>query len=175
MKKNKFYLISIGRMVERKGFKYLIKAMKNLPEKIELNLIGDGPLLGSLKKLAKNEGVKNRVHFRGFVSEEKKFQYLDNSDLYVLSSIHEGFGIVLQEAMQVGLPIVATNYGGQTDILEEGKNALLVESKSPRLFANSIEKIFNDKKLVKKFENNNLKIINNFSIETIAKEHLNLL
>ncbi len=175
LNKDKFYLISIGRMVERKGFKYLIKAMRDLPEEIELNLLGDGPLLEPLQKLAEKIGVKNRVHFRGFVSEEKKFQYLDNSNLYVLSSLHEGFGIVLQEAMQVGLPIVATNNGGQVDILESEVNALLVKSKSSNVLSKAILKVYNNKKIQKKLSKNNLKKVNNFSLEKIANDYLSLL
>jgi len=46
--------------------------------------------------------------------------------VFLLTSLHEGFGIVLQEAMQVGLPLVATNHGGQVDVIEEGKNGYLV-------------------------------------------------
>jgi len=175
MKKDKFYLISVGRLVERKGFKYLIQAMKSLPEEIELNLLGDGPLLSQFKKLARKEGVEGRVHFRGFISEEKKFQYLNNSDLYVLSSLHEGFGIVLQEAMQVGLPIVATNNGGQVDILEDGKNALLVNPKSAKKLTAVIKKIYRDKSKSRLFRQENLKTINSFSLAKIVKEYLYLI
>jgi glycosyltransferase involved in cell wall biosynthesis len=175
MKKNRFYLISIGRLVERKGFKYLIQAMKNLPGEIELNLIGDGPLEKDLKGLTKKLKLNNRVHFLGFVSEEKKFQYLANSDLYVLSSLHEGFGIVLQEAMQVGLPIVATNNGGQIDILYEGKNALLIKPKKSQEITRSILDISKNSDLRSKMSKANLKKINNFSLKAIAKDYLGLL
>ncbi|WP_269849835.1 glycosyltransferase [Methanosarcina horonobensis] len=71
--------------------------------------------------------------FLGFVSETKKFQYLQNSDVYVLSSLHEGFGIVLQEAMQVGLPIISTDSGGQVDFIKEGKNGILLTSEMLKL------------------------------------------
>jgi len=175
MKKDRFYLISIGRLVERKGFKYLIQAMKSLPEEIELNLIGDGPLEEDLKGLTKKLKVNSRVHFLGFVFEEKKFQYLDNSDLYILSSLHEGFGIVLQEAMQVGLPIVATNNGGQVDILEDEINALLVKPKSSGLLHQAILKIFNDKRLRKKLAKDNQRKVNEFELEKIAGDYISLI
>lgn len=175
MKEDKFYLISVGRMVERKGFNYLIKAMKDLPNKIELNLLGDGPLLQPLKKLSERLGVAKRVHFRGFVSEEQKFQYLETSDLYVLSSLHEGFGIVLQEAMQVGLPIVATNHGGQIDILHNGENALLVDPKNSKKIKEQILKIHESKNLQSRFKKENLERVNHFSLIEIAKDYIELL
>jgi L-malate glycosyltransferase len=175
MKKDKFYLISVGRLVERKGFKYLIQAMKSLPEEIELNLIGDGPLEKDLKGLTKKLKVNSRVHFLGFVSEEKKFQYLDNSDLYVLSSLHEGFGIVLQEAMQVGLPIVATNNGGQVDILENEVNALIIRQRSSDLLCKAILKVFNDNGLQKKLAKNNKGKVNEFELGKIAREYVSLI
>jgi len=175
MNKENFYLVSVGRLVERKGYKYLIKSLSFLPKKIHLNLIGDGPLEKQLKNLAKKLKVENRINFLGFISEEKKFQYLSNSDLYVLSSIHEGFGIVLQEAMQVGLPIVATNNGGQVDIIKENTNGLMLKPRNSAELAKKIHIFFKNGKLRKKISKNNLRVINNFSLGKIAKNYLNLI
>jgi len=161
--------------VERKGFKYLIQAMKILPKEIELSLIGDGPLEENLKSLTKKLKVNSRVHFLGFVSEEKKFQYLASSDLYVLPSLHEGFGIVLQEAMQVGLPIVATNNGGQVDILENGKNALLISPKNSTKLARVILEIYQNKKTAKSFSKNNLSRSKSFALKKIAYRYKNFI
>lgn len=126
---DKTYLISVGRLVERKGYSYLIEAVSRIEDQnVEALIIGSGPLRGELEKKAEEFEVPDRIHFLGYVAEEKKFQYLDNADIYVLSSAHEGFGIVLQEATQVGLPIVATNNGGQTDLVEDGKNGFIVNA-----------------------------------------------
>lgn len=123
----KTYLISVGRLVERKGYTYLIEAMSKIDdESTEALIIGTGPKERELKQQAQDLGVADRIRFLGYVPEERKFQYLENADVYVLSSIHEGFGIVLQEAMQVGLPIVATDNGGHIDFIEEGTNGFLV-------------------------------------------------
>jgi len=115
---SKRYVIGCGRMVSRKGFDFFIKVLSKLPEDYEGIILGEGPEKENLLKLAKRLNIINRLHLPGFVSEEKKFQYLDNSDVFFLSSRHEGFGIVLQEAMQVGLPIVATDNGGQVDLVK---------------------------------------------------------
>lgn len=127
LEEDKTYVISVGRLVERKGYKYLIEAISMIGDQdVEALIIGSGPLREKLEKKAEEVGVSDRVHFLGYVEEAEKFQYLDNADIYVLSSVHEGFGIVLQEAMQVGLPIVATNNGGQTDLVKHGDNGLLI-------------------------------------------------
>jgi glycosyltransferase involved in cell wall biosynthesis len=168
--RNNFRLTSIGRLVPRKGYDYLIPA---LPSNIELIIIGDGPEKNKLEKLTKEQN-KN-VQFLGNISEEKKWQYLLNSDCYILPSLHEGFGIVCQEAMYAGLPIIATNFGGQTDFLKENTNAILIKPKDINSLRWAIEKMYQDKELRKKLAENNKKDIANYYIEKIAQQYLNLL
>ncbi len=129
MEDDKFYVISIGRMAKIKGYDFLIKAiglLKSKGENISLILIGDGPERASLERLSADLGLTDRVKFTGWISGERKFQYLSACDIYVMSSIHEGFGMVLLEAMSCALPIIATNKGGQTRIIEDGKSGILI-------------------------------------------------
>lgn len=172
---NKNYLVSVGRLVQRKGYKYLIEALPKIEnEDTELMIIGSGPQEKELKKKSKELGVSDKVNFLGYLSEEKKFQYLANSDIYVLSSIHEGFGIVLQEAMQVGLPIIATNRGGQKDLIEDGKNGILIPPKEPETIADSVESLLSRPEKMKEMKKNNLKKVQSFSSKEICKRYLEL-
>ncbi len=159
--KSKKYIIGCGRMVSRKGFDFFIKVLAKLPTEYGGIILGEGPEKDNLLKIAKKLNIMDRLHLPGFVSEEKKFQYLDNSDVFFLSSRHEGFGIVLQEAMQVGLPIVATDNGGQVDLVD--KNSLVkfgdVEG--------AVEKI--------KLSSSSEKVsIKEFDLKNIAKEYTEL-
>lgn len=175
LKEDIIYLIGVGRLVKRKGFDFLIKALSKIDNnKVHLLLIGDGPEKENLKNLSEELNIKERVHFLGSVSEERKFQYLSNSDIYILSSVHEGFGIVLQEAMQVGLPIIATNNGGQVDIVENGKNGYLIEFNDEQSLKNKIEKLLKDKNLRTKMSKNNKNKINEYKLESITKRYLGL-
>jgi len=173
LEKDNIYLISVGRIVKRKGFDFLIKSLAKLNNpKVHALIIGDGPEKQSLIALAKELNISKQVHFLGFVSEEKKFQYLDNSDIYILSSVHEGFGIVLQEAMQVGLPIVATNNGGQVDFVKNNKNGFLVKFGNTNAMKKYIEKIIGNKRLRDKMSKNNKQKINDFKLNNIAEQYL---
>jgi glycosyltransferase involved in cell wall biosynthesis len=169
------YIISVGRIVKRKGFDYLIKSLALLDEDVELLLIGDGVERDALQNLAKHLKIYHRIHFAGDVSEQKKFQYLSNADLYVLSSLHEGFGIVLQEAMQVGLPIVSTNYGGQIDIITNQVNGLLVEPENVNVLAEAIKQLLRDVNLYKKISSNNIEKVKEFRPDTIIRKYLQLI
>jgi len=175
LNKNKKYIIGIGRLVKRKGFEYFIRALAMLDNNIEGIIIGDGPEKQNLLNLAKKLKVENRIKFLGFVSEEKKFQYLDSSDIYVLSSLHEGFGIVLQEAMQVGLPIVSTNNGGQVDFVKDRKNGLLAEPRNFKELAEKIKELLSNDELREKISKQNLNDVNNFNLNNIARQYLSLL
>jgi len=169
----KVYLISGGRHVRRKDFGTLIKVLTVLDSNnVEILLFGDGPEQEQLRNLAAKLGVADRVHFLGFISEEKKFQYLNASDIYVLSSLHEGFGIVIQEAMQVGLPIVATNYGGQVDLIEDGVNGFLVDVGDYKAIAGKVKIILDDDVLSTKIKRANREKIKEFNATNVAKQIL---
>lgn len=172
---NIFYTISIGRLVKRKGFEFLIKAIKNTPDNVHALIIGEGPEKDNLVNLAKELNISDRIHFLGFVSEIEKFQYLQNSDIYVLSSLHEGFGIVLQEAMQVGLPIISTNNGGQVDFIKEGKNGYLVRFGDVKTLTGMINKFEQDDQLKNNFSEYNKEEVKKFEDKKICKEYLRML
>jgi glycosyltransferase involved in cell wall biosynthesis len=172
---NLFYTVSIGRLVKRKGFEFLIKSIKNTPYNVHALIIGDGPEKKNLVNLAKELNVSDRVHFLGFVSETKKFQYLQNSDIYVLPSLHEGFGIVLQEAMQVGLPIVSTDNGGQVDFIKEGQNGYLVRFGDVEALTGMINKFRREDQLKINFSEYNREEIKKFENKKICKEYLEIL
>lgn len=171
----KKYLISVGRLVLRKGYEYLIEALSFIKDNnAELIIIGNGPEKDNLEKIAKDVGIEKRVRIKSGLDNEEKFQYLAASDIYVLSSIHEGFGIVLQEAMQAGLPIVATNYGGQVDLIEDGENGFLVEPKSAEKLAEKIKFLLSNELLANEIAERNKREVEKYDYKKIAQEYLGL-
>ena len=167
---DKKYMIGIGMLVPRKGFDVFIKALVRLDESVHGVIIGSGPELDRLKLLAHELGISARLHLVGYISDEKKWHYLSHADVFVLSSIHEGFGIVLQEAMQVGLPIVATNYGGQTDFIIDGKNGFLVPPGDEIALADKVDEILNSKEIALRMKLSNFETIKKFSNEAFIKK-----
>jgi len=170
------YLISVGRMVERKGYKLLLNAVSLIKDDaLRLIIVGDGPQRQELVKLAGKLGLGDRVIFTGFVSEEIKFQFLAVSDIYILSSYHEGFGIVLQEAMQVGLPIITSNNGGQKDFVINGNNGIYFESGNMQDMCDKIKYLLDNNELIRVIQKNNLEKVEEFSQSRIYKVYTRLL
>jgi glycosyltransferase involved in cell wall biosynthesis len=175
IQENKIIFISVGRLVKRKGFEYAIKALSHLPgQSFHYYIIGDGPEEPDLKKLVMSLGMSEQVSFMGHLSDEKKFQYLSVSDVYLLPSLHEGFGICLLEAMHCGLPIVSTNNGGQEDILKDYENALFTDAYDIDAFAKKIQELLADTNLKTVLSTNNQRIIKHYYIEEIAEIYENL-
>ena len=168
------YLVSVGRLIRRKAFDRLILSLRLLPQDVKLLLIGSGPLRGELEELVRASGLQERATLMGHLEEDDKYRCLAASDLYVLSSHHEGFGIVLQEAMSVGLPIVATVHGGQTDLLETGVNALLVESNEPHIIADAVRRLLGDPELRQAMARANREKVKRFEPASIAARYLDL-
>ncbi len=169
LKEDVFYLVTVGRLIPRKGYDYLIKALAKIKEMpFELLIIGEGPQEKNLKNLAKELGIAERIRFLGYVSEEKKYQYLSCGNLFVSSSLHEGFGIVFLEAMYCGLPIVCSFEGGQVDFLKEGKNALLVPPEDDLVLSQALKKVITSRDLQKTMQENNLKDVEKYYIQNTA-------
>ncbi len=127
-------ILFVGRLVERKGVEILIRALAKVRERIQatLTVIGSGPLRAELEAAARSAGVREHVEFRGFVSSDELALSYGEHDVFVLPAIvdskgdTEGLGVVLIEALQAGLPVVASRAGGIVDIVRDGETGWLV-------------------------------------------------
>ncbi len=139
---------SIGRLSAEKGFNNLIEAclrLKNEGINVKLIIIGEGDERRNLETLAQKKNVRDFVFMPGY--KEKAWQYLDYFNVYVTSSLSEGLPITILEAMQAGVPVVATKVGGIPEVLDHGNAGLLVEPQDSDSLAASIRRALTDKHL----------------------------
>jgi glycosyltransferase involved in cell wall biosynthesis len=119
-------LVTVGRIIKRKGLEQLLEIASELDDpRFKIVIVGEGPERAALDAQAEELDIAQAVRFAGFVSEERKWQILAASDLYVSTSLHEGFGIVFLEAMMVGLPVLCYDRGGQVDFVSDDVGRLL--------------------------------------------------
>ena len=164
-------IMFVGTLRSVKGLKYLIQAMDIIKQKdaeVKLMLVGDGEERQDLEKLVKELDLEDRVIFVGKVFNEKVPEYMAASDVFVLPSLSESFGIVNLEAMASGLPIVATKVGGLSEIVKDGENGFLVEPKNPEQIAKKVLLILENDKLRKKISKNNKEEVKKYTWDEIA-------
>ena len=136
---------SLGRLDEVKGYEYFVKAasiVKKAFPKVTFLLVGEGKKRVELEDLVKSEGLSGSFIFTGWRDDVPRM--LSGMDIFVLSSLNEGMGRVLVEAMAVGLPIVATDVGGVRELVQDGVNGYLVPSKGPEAMAGKIVELLRD-------------------------------
>ncbi len=137
---NHFVVGTIARLAPEKGIEYLVECARNLKDEmndIVIYIIGGGPLLNSLQRLAKDLGVENSVIFAGSISNA--YEYLAAFDLFVLSSLSENHSIALLEAMRAGLPIIATDISGNAESITNRFDGLLIPAGDPKSLCTSIK------------------------------------
>ena len=165
-------LVTIGRLVARKGLDQLLDVLKGLTDqRAKLLVIGTGPEEASLKAHAEAIGVAEHVRFLGALSDQEKFDVLGMADLYVSSSQHEGFGLVFLEGMAAGLPVVCYDHGGQTDFLVDGETGALVSLNDREKLASCIQALVIDAALRQKISENNRLRVERYFIETMASAY----
>lgn len=170
----KFRILSTGRLIKRKGFKYLLLAIKKVclnNISIKLIIIGDGYERKSLLNLSKKLDIENHVSFLGAVSDKVLRECYRNSDLFVLPSLREGFCIVLLEAMSYGLPIIATDSGGVIDLVDR-KSSYVVPIKDSFALSNAILDLIINKKKYETMSSAALKQASYFSYQSMAEKTL---
>ena len=120
-------LISVGRLNKTKRIDILLKSVKEVLNihTVDLILIGDGPERSNLSKLSKELNISNNVHFIGFSNQA--YNWINNSDIYLSSSIVEGSPNSIIESVCLGIPVIAADcFHGPKEILDNGKIGLLV-------------------------------------------------
>ncbi len=123
-------MLFVGRVVRQKGLSYLLDALTIMKERgvtdWRLRIVGDGLMRPRLEAQAAQSGIAERVEFTGWLPFEQIPEEMRAADLFVLPSIVEGMPLVLLQAMACGLPVVATEAPGSVDLVQPGRNGLLV-------------------------------------------------
>jgi glycosyltransferase involved in cell wall biosynthesis len=166
-------IISAGRLNTVKGYNYLLEAMqivsRALPD-TRLVVMGSGEEEENLRAYSKQLGIDESVAFVGF--QENPFKYIANSDVFVLSSLWEGFANVVVEAMACGVPVVATNCPyGPREIVQHEVNGILVPPRDSQALALSIIRVLTNSKLASTLVDNAVERAKDFHVATIVKEY----
>lgn len=147
-----FIVGTIANFYQTKGLEYLIKAIKILKsnygldlEKIKFVIIGDGEEHSNLESLIKNYELGKEIILLGQIPEARKF--MKAFDVFVLPSVKEGFPWVILEAMAAKLPIIATSVGAMPEIIENGKNGIMVEPKNPKQITEAIKYLMENERI----------------------------
>ncbi|MBN1990362.1 MAG: glycosyltransferase [Bacteroidales bacterium] len=165
---DKKLLLNVGRFREAKNQKLLFESLTYLPEEYILVLIGTGSLLDEYKQYVNDLLISDRVFFLGAKSNVE--QYYKSSDLFILPSKWEGFGLVAVEAMAAGIPILVSNVPGLSDVV--GNGGFLFESENVHDLVQKILFINNNPEEVKKRKYAASLRVMDFSIETMAEKYL---
>ncbi len=139
-----FHFISIGNLIQSKRFDLTIKAFAKCfrdNSKVVLTIVGDGPLREELKILAKEQNVDRQVVFTGRLDRNSVACELQKSNVFVLASDYETFGVVYIEAMACGVPVIGTRNGGADDIINEGCG-ILVDTNDVDQLADSMNELY---------------------------------
>jgi len=151
-------LLTIGRLVKRKGQDMVIKALPKVLEKlpgVKYIMAGEGPDHDYLRELAQKHGVKDNVIFTGEISEEEKYQLYENCDIFIMPSRDikgdvEGFGIVYLEAGLYEKSVIAGRSGGVVEAVLNGETGITVNPEDINEIANAVIKLLADHTLANK-------------------------
>jgi glycosyltransferase involved in cell wall biosynthesis len=146
------YVLYTGRLWARKGLFDLLDCAEQVCRVrpgVKFFIVGTGPFFSKIENEIQRKGLSGRAMLLGRVTRSKLIQLYQNATVHVIPSHYEGLPTVLLEAMSCGLPVVATNVGGNSDVISSGKNGFLVPPKSPQELAKVILKLLDDDNLRK--------------------------
>lgn len=147
-----FAVVFVGRLVERKGVDVLLRAVAAMTttRPVLVHVVGDGPERAALERLAEETGIGSRTRFHGRVSDDALQAMYATASAVVLPAVvdargdTEGLGVVLLEAMNWGVPVIASAAGGITDIVQTEETGLLVSPGDPIALAHALDRLAAD-------------------------------
>lgn len=140
-------VLAVGRLVPKKGFDILLRAAPALDPAAHMVIVGDGDRRAELHALAASLSVCQRVHFVGNVPRHELTAYYNMADIFVMPSVRlpaDGLNVAVVEAMSCGLPIVASDVGGNPLVVADGDNGLLVGEGQVEALAAAINRLLAD-------------------------------
>jgi glycosyltransferase involved in cell wall biosynthesis len=171
-----FHIGTVGRLVPVKDFDLFLEVashVKRSDDRAKFSILGDGPLKEHLMRRAQELGVEDSVTF--LPARSDPFPYYRSLHLFLNTSLHEGVPLTILEAMACGLPIVAPRVGGIPEVIEDGKQGVLVEQRTPANLARSCLEVIRSESLRKALGSSaRERFVNHFSSSRMASSYLDL-
>ena len=162
-------IISVGQFIHRKGFDVLLKAVNDLPDNIDLYIIGGQPT-DEYIKIVEESKFKN-IYFKNFMQPKELYSFYAISDLFVLPTREDIWGLVINEALSCGLPVITTDKCiAGVELVKKGINGVIVPVNDINKLNESIKHVLNlslDKQQIKES-------VKKYTIEEMANSHLNI-
>jgi glycosyltransferase involved in cell wall biosynthesis len=172
-------ILSISRVTWYKGFEYALKAVKRVIEQtgksVKYMVIGsleNQSYYFNLRKMVKELGLLGNVVFTGFLPHDMKLQALTRADVFLAPSLHEGFGLVILEAMAMGKPIIASDCEGFRCILEHMRTGYIVKPGDSEEIARAVCLLIDDPSLASELSKNALLHVGKYDWKRIVKEYV---
>ncbi len=167
--------IFVGNLIPRKHPDKLLYAISReyVDRNVTINIIGDGVMQNDLRIIARNNNILDNTFFHGFLKREQIIRYLDRSDIFIMISKDEAFGLVYLEAMARGCIVIASKNEGMDGIIVDGENGFLCEAGNVdelRMIISNINSLKPSERAL--ISNNGIKTANSLSSYNVAKQYL---
>lgn len=164
-------VIFAGRLSLEKGIDTLIEIGKKLPSDIQLIILGAGPEEQKIKDFAKN--YKN-IHYLGYQNKKNTISLIQGSDILIQPSLKEGISSTILEAMACNTIVIASNVGGNTELIENGINGIIEEPNDPDSYVKQTITLFENTELQKSLKNQALKTVEKYDWKQVGKLYLEI-
>ena len=164
-------VIFVGRLSKEKGIESLIQLSEILPKNIHLVIVGSGPLENEIKKIS----IKHsNIDFLGFLPKNKVIPLIRGSFALLQPSFAEGISTTILEAMACKIPIIASNLGGNKELVIDNENGFLIDPQNINEINEKITELSENKILVKNFGQKSSELIKNFEWRNVGEKYLKL-
>ena len=167
-------IINVAHMAEHKGQQYLVRAIPHVLKQIpdaRFFIIGEGELRADLQALSASLGISRALTFTGFRKDVGAFYNI--ADLFVMSSVQEGLGTAMVDALALGKPVVAANAGGIPEIIKDGETGCLVDAANPQALAQGIIRMLTNKDQAQRMALRGRAVVKEqFSIDAMVENNL---
>ena len=165
-------ILGCGRLTTEKGFRYLVEALSLIRGDTDARLIivGKGPQRSALRALVDDLELSNRVELLGF--QPNPYKFMARADLFVLSSLWEGLGLVLIESMACGTPVISTDCpSGPGEVITDGVDGLLVPPRDPEALSDAIVRVLEDRHLADQLRRNGQRRAQDFTVDRSVRQY----
>lgn len=167
------YIVTVGQFIHRKGFDVLLKAATELPQDVGIYIIGGTPTEEYI--LLKNEANLNNVHFIPFTDKENLKKWYGGAEIMVLPTREDIWGLVVNEAMAQGTPVVTTDRCiAGLELVKNRENGYIVPVGEVSPLSDKIKVILQDSQLQQSMANNCLRIIKEYTFESMVQRHMDV-